>query len=105
MEKVLERLKNIGRCANGRRFLRDLYVFIKCWRKGFYLTYWDGRIQDYKSDTERVCLNHDNQGRIVDVDIHRGLNSTNPLGFCRYYASMQDEPDAQGCCGIARKKW
>tara|TARA_Y100001938_G_C8044554_1_gene408098 strand:+ start:630 stop:893 length:264 start_codon:yes stop_codon:yes gene_type:complete len=84
MKKMLmhwiKRLKNIGRYHNGRSFLRDLYVFIKVWRKGFYVTFYDSG-----DDFQRTCLNHDRQGRIVDVDYYKQWKSYGAFcnGICK----------------------
>lgn len=105
MKQFFKRFKNIGRKINGRSFLRDLYIFIKLWRKGFYLTYWDGRKEGVGSDAQRLCLNHDGKGRIVDVDIYRG-DSASEGEKTWYVAGMQDDPDKiTGACGIANKRW
>jgi|2_EtaG_2_1085320.scaffolds.fasta_scaffold134017_1 hypothetical protein len=47
------------------KFLKDLWVFMILRRKGFSLTY--SKLPD--NNGSRVCLHHDAQHRIVDVDI------------------------------------
>ena len=86
MNKFFKRLKNIGRYHNGRSFLRDLYVFIKVWRKGFYVTIYDSDNDSHCSDgLQRTCLNHARQGRIVDVDYYKRSKSYGAFcnGICK----------------------